>query len=236
MRPACRTASRQRERREHAHERNDFGKGRRLAGHRGGRRWRDHRDLAVLAPADVPVSDFSYPLSHGVFAVEQVLVALHHAALAVAVFLVWRAGLAGGTRFASLTAWFAAVTLAAFAVWELVAISGAGQPYPSEQTAWLDNGYGVLSMALGISGILQGIAVVRARVLTGWLRWLLLALGIYVFVPMTPVVMLGYTPARLALAGWSLLFALLGLVMLRAADASATSRTSSLAVRSGASV
>lgn len=182
------------------------------------------------------MSDFSYPLSHGVFAVEQVLVALHHAALAVAVFLVWRAGLAGGTRFASLTAWFAAVTLAAFAVWELVAISGAGQPYPSEQTAWLDTGYGVLSMALGVSGILQGIAVVRARVLTGWSRWLLLALGVYVFVPMTPVMMLGFTPARIALAVWSLLFALQGLVMLRAADTMQARRTPSVAARSGVQV
>ena len=37
-----------------------------------------------------------------------------------------------------------------------------------------------------------------------------LALGVWVFVPMTPAIMAGFMPARLAITGWMLLFAALG--------------------------
>lgn len=71
------------------------------------------------------------------------------------------------------------------------------------------------STAIGLFLILAGIAVLRARVWPGWQRYLPLALGIYVFVPLTPGIFGPFVIARLVIAGWMALFAVLGWVLLR---------------------
>ena len=65
--------------------------------------------------------------------------------------------------------------------------------------------------------MLLGVATLRARRAPGAGRWLPLALGVWVFVPMFPALMAGHVPARLAITGWMLLFAALGLVLARPA-------------------
>ncbi|MEV5961001.1 hypothetical protein AB0L70_04520 [Kribbella sp. NPDC051952] len=66
-----------------------------------------------------------------------------------------------------------------------------------------DNGaaYGLTSYAIGLCLILGAIRPVRR---------LPLALGIYVFVPMTPAIMAGFVLEQLVIAGWMAGFALLG--------------------------
>lgn len=83
-----------------------------------------------------------------------------------------------------------------------------------------------LSMALfavgpnltGLGLVLTGIAVVRTGVLTGWRRWTVLALGAYVFLVMTPAIIVsGGPPAPLglwALAVWGLLWVLIAVSVL----------------------
>jgi hypothetical protein len=75
----------------------------------------------------------------------------------------------------------------------------------------------------GLGLILAGIAVIRTRLWTGWQRGITLALGIYVFVPMTPMIITsGGPPAELAvigLLGWEILWFLLATAVLTASTA-----------------
>ena len=94
---------------------------------------------------------------------------------------------------------------------ELLAISASESPYPSSRTDVLDALYGVSSIALGVGLVMVGVMVVRERRWTGWPRWLPLTMGVWVFVPMTPAMLAGFLPARLAISAWMLLYAALGL-------------------------
>ena len=72
---------------------------------------------------------------------------------------------------------------------------------------------------VGLGLILAGIAVIRAHRWTGWHRYVVLALGIYVFVVMTPLIIVsGGPPATalgvVALLGWEILWALIAVSVL----------------------
>jgi hypothetical protein len=71
-------------------------------------------------------------------------------------------------------------------------------------------------VALGL--IVAGIAVVRTGRWTGWRRWIVLALGVYVAVVLTPVIIASGGPpaaaALAALAGWEILWVLTGISVL----------------------
>ncbi|GAA2010591.1 hypothetical protein [Microbacterium ulmi] len=191
--------------------------------------------LLVVPPAASP-DVFNYPLSPTGFVVVQVAFGIHHVLTAVALWAFWRAGFAGRGRFADAAGLSAAATMAMLGVWELVVISGNGAPYPSDDLVWIDVGYGTLSLLSGVALVLLGVAAVRARVLAGVWRWVVLAIGIWVFVPMTPALAGGFVLGRVAIGTWLLLFALLGWAMLRWATDAAPRRSSpAVAAEGGAS-
>lgn len=170
--------------------------------------------LAFLPPA-VGDDRFSYPLTPGGFTAIQVFFAVHHLPLAWGAYVVWRRGAAGRGRLAGLGGIGATATLGLLSVQELVAIAAADAPYPSELTELIEAIYGVVSMLIGLAFVVLGLAVARAGRWTGWARWVPLAIGIYVFVPLTPAILGPFVVARLAIGGWMLLFAALGVALLR---------------------
>jgi hypothetical protein len=98
---------------------------------------------------------------------------------------------------------------------ELIAISAKDSPYPSTRTDTIEAWYAVASTAIGVFLVVAGIAVLRAKVWTGWQRYLPLALGIYVFVPLTPGIFGPFVVARLVITGWMAVFAVFGWALLR---------------------
>jgi hypothetical protein len=96
---------------------------------------------------------------------------------------------------------------------ELVAISAARSSLSGPPSAMLNVLYGVTSILTGLGLVLAGVAVRRARRWTGWRSWLVLALGVYVFVPLTPALAGPFAVARIAITVWMLLFAVLGGVL-----------------------
>ena len=70
----------------------------------------------------------------------------------------------------------------------------------------------------GIGLVLGGIAVLRMRIWTGWHRFFPLAVGAWVFVAMTPTLIIAGPPpaatALLAISGWDLCWVLLALSVL----------------------
>ncbi len=173
--------------------------------------------LVVVEPA-VPADRFSYPLTASGFIAIQIWFFVQHLGLAAGSFGTWRSGAFGSSTAARSGYVIGVVGMLLLAVTELIAIRASGALYPSEDTAPLDVLYGASSIAVGIGWVIGGIAAIRAGVWSGWRGLLPLVIGIYVFVPMTPAIAAGFLPARLSITGWMLLFAVLGLAIVRKSD------------------
>ena len=170
--------------------------------------------LALVEPS-VDVDRFSYPLSAGSFAAVQAWFGVHHLGLLAGLLALRWAGVLPATRPAR-WGWTAAVVgMAGLAVTEVVAIAAADSGVDSGIGAALGGLYGVTSTAMGVGLTLAGVSIWRAQAWEGWRRGVVLALGVWVFVPMFPALIATPTDgARLAIGGWMLLFAGLGVALL----------------------
>jgi hypothetical protein len=85
---------------------------------------------------------------------------------------------------------------------------------------------------VGLGLILAGVAIIRTGRWTGWRRYVTLALGLYVFVVMTPVIIASGGPPAVAalwtLAVWEVLWALIAVSVL--AETAAVRRSAAPAV------
>ena len=165
--------------------------------------------LAVAEPR-VPDSQFSYPLTAAGFVAIQLWFCVQHLGLLAGQVALRSSGVAGPGRAVAWGHGLGIAGMALLTLTELLAIAAADDPYPSSLTNVLDALYGVASLAIGVGLVIVGAAVRRVGAWTGWRAWLPLALGVWVFVPMTPAIMAGFLPARLAISAWMLLYAALG--------------------------
>lgn len=171
--------------------------------------------LALYEPA-VPVERFSYPLTSGDFAVAQAFFFAHHLGLLAGLLALSRTGAVPATRAGRLGLWGAVAGMVGLTVTELVAISAADAAVDSTVGMAVGAAYGVTCLVLGVSLTVLGVAMARAGGWTGWRRWIVLAMGVWVFMPMFPALIVTPTDgARLAIAGWMLLFAALGWALVR---------------------
>ena len=165
--------------------------------------------LAVADPR-VPDSQFSYPLTAAGFVAIQLWFCVQHLGLLAGQVALRSSGVAGPGRAVAWGHGLGIAGMALLTLTELLAIAAADDPYPSSLTNVLDALYGVASLAIGVGLVIVGTAVRGVGAWTGWRAWLPLALGVWVFVPMTPAIMAGFLPARLAISAWMLLYAALG--------------------------
>jgi hypothetical protein len=181
----------------------------------------------LFVPPVVGTDRFSFPLTAAGFVVIQIAFFLHHLLVVWALWAFWRAGLAGRGALAAIGGIASVVAMIALSVQELVAIAAADSAYPSPLTDAIEAVYGMITLATGAVLIVFGIAAVRARVLTGAGRWLLLVIGVWVIVPLTPAIFAGYELGRIAIGLWLLLFTWLGAEMIRWARAPGSAGVSS---------
>lgn len=170
----------------------------------------------VLLVADPSVTDdrFSYPFDASGFTIAQIFFFVQHLGLAV-VLLAFARSEAGSSKIARIGFYGATVSMLGLAAMEILAISARNSAYPTPKTDTLESGYGVASTLIGVFLLVAGIAVLRSESLDGWVRWIPLALGIYVFVPLTPAIFGSFVVGRLGIIGWMLLFAVFSWILLR---------------------
>ncbi|MBX7112237.1 MAG: hypothetical protein K1X87_10395 [Dehalococcoidia bacterium] len=171
--------------------------------------------LLLVVPKSVPDDRFSYPLEAGPFIAIQVWFGVHHFGLLAGQYGLWRAGALGRGRWAAAGHQLAFWGMVLLAVTEFVAIEAAESLYPSGRTDILDALYGVATVAIGVGFVVAGAIGVRRGTYADWRRWIPLAIGVYVFVPMFPALVSGFVGARLGIMGWMLLYALAGWVLIR---------------------
>ncbi|MDJ1371681.1 hypothetical protein [Gulosibacter molinativorax] len=171
--------------------------------------------LLAVVPGMVGKEAFSYPLTAAGHAATQVFLFVHHVAIAYGLYVVWRSGFAGKGKLAAVGGIGSVVVMALFGVHEFVVAGLAEAVYPSAQIALAEAVYGVLSILIGAMLIVFGIAAMRGGQLHGWRRWIILILDVYIFVPLLPLTLVSFETARIAIALWNLLFAVLGSALLR---------------------
>ena len=167
-------------------------------------------------PAQVSKDMFSYPLTAGGFTAIQIWFFVQHLGLLAGLAALARAAVMAQGRSARWGSGLAVSGMALLAVTELIAITARNSTYPGDGTGLLDVLYGVSSVAVGVGLIFAGIAVRRRGLWTGWRGVVVLVAGIFVFVPMMPALMGPFVLARLAITGWTLLFAALGYALWKA--------------------
>ena len=173
--------------------------------------------LAVW-PREVAPEQFSYPLGPTSHVAFQLFFAVHHLGLLaglLALGSVARPVTGRATRAGMAVAVAGMVGLTVMEA--VVAFTGVGITVDSARGQLLGSLYGVASVLVGAGLVVAGAQIARRPVFSGSARWLPLALGVWVFVPMTPALFAPMVWGRLAIIGWMLLFAVLGLRLRRVA-------------------
>lgn len=169
----------------------------------------------VLAwPEQVPEARFSYPFSSLGFGVAQASFFLQHLPLIAGLAALQRLQAVRASRVARSGIVAAILGMALLAVNELIAITAHGAATDSDHAILVENLYGPPVLLIGIGLTVAGAALLRrgtsAWTGAGWMPALVLFLGVYVFVPLTPAIMGTFTAGRIGIGAWMLGFAALG--------------------------
>jgi hypothetical protein len=172
--------------------------------------------VAIIAwPRQVDDDMFSYPFGETSFTLAQVFLAVQHVAMLPLFLALLAMERSHPSRALRVGAWISLVGMALLAVMELVAITASDATLTDSTGSTVGALYGIPTLLLGVGPIVAGIGARRVGLFDGPARSLLLALGIYVFVPLLPALVAPMIFGRIALGVWLLLFAWLGLEIAR---------------------
>jgi hypothetical protein len=168
--------------------------------------------LIIVWPAEVPESRWSYPFDTTSFTIAQLFFAVHHLglfpALLAVLVLARRHGRA--TRAGLL---IGILSMAALTVTEVIAIGAAEVAADSARANAMGAAYGVATMGLGLGFLMAGTGLARLPGATG--RWVFLAIGVWIFCPMLPTLFMPLIYGRITIGIWLLMYAGIGLALLR---------------------
>lgn len=179
--------------------------------------------IIVLAwSPQVPDDRYSYPFTGFGFVVAQTSFFLQHLPLVAGVAALLRLSVTRDSRTARIATRAAVVGLILLAVNELITIAAYDAATDSSLAMLVNNLYGPPVILIGAGLVVAGAVLLRqGSAPFGGARWIpvvVLGLGVYVFVPLTPAIMGSFTAGRLGIGGWMLVFGVLGYGLTRLAD------------------
>jgi hypothetical protein len=174
--------------------------------------------VAIIAwPAQVSDAYYSYPFDAVSYTAAQTLLAVHHLGALAGLYGVALLAWSHASRPTKAGLGVAILGMVVLTACEIFAISAAHAQVGTPRADAVYNSYGIAMTLLGVGMVLAGLGLARRPVLPGWGRWVLLTLGVYVFVPLFPAVIGPMVQGRIAIGVWMLLFAALGIALVRAA-------------------
>jgi hypothetical protein len=173
--------------------------------------------MAFIPPA-VGTERFSYPFTATGHRIAEAIFAVNHVFLLLGLLGVAWAGAYGTRRLGRVGFGLSVVAMVAFTLCEVAAFALADAPADAASVARLEIGYGVSSALVGLGLVLMGVAIVRERRWTGWARYAVLACGAALFVVVIPGLGISMLAGRLVLVVWMLLWAAIGVALVRQAD------------------
>lgn len=170
-------------------------------------------------PEQVAEDRYSYPFTAGGHVLAQVSFFLQHLPLVIALAALLTLPGVRASRAARGGVITAVVGMALLTAMELVTTSAADVAVDSSRATLVNNLYGPPTILIGVGLVVAGIAMTRTSA-ENWrgarrLPLLVLLLGVFVFVPLTPAIMGPFAAGRLAIGAWLLLFAGLGYALRR---------------------
>lgn len=173
--------------------------------------------VVILAwPPQVSEQWYSYPFDPTGYIVSQSFFAVHHLGILAGLYGLALVAWPGATRAVKAGLITAIVGMVGLTACELFAITAARAEVGTPAADAVNNAYGFPMIVIGAGLVLAGIGLARRPVLPDWGRWVTLALGIYVFVPLFPAVFGPMVLGRIAIGVWMLMFAALGVALMRA--------------------
>jgi hypothetical protein len=186
--------------------------------------------VMISWPPQIAPGPLSYPFTRTGFQVAQFIFFVHHFGLVIAAWGLAVSGAMGAGRAPRWGAWLAVVGTLLLTFAELNTMRFAELDAVKANEGFVGATYGISCNLIGAGMLVAGIGVLRARLWSGWRRWMPLIIGIATFVELTPGMFGGYVVARLAIGFWLLLFGALGQAL--RAESRGTER-SSLAAEPG---
>lgn len=179
--------------------------------------------IVLLAwPPQVPDDRYSYPFTSAGFITAQASFFFQHLPLIIAVASMAQLPAVRVSRTARIGMVAAAIGLVVLTLNELVTMVAYDSAADSEIATTVNNLYGPPVILIGAGLVAAGVALLHrgsdAWAGAPWIPTVILSLGVYVFVVLTPAITGSFTAGRLGIGGWMLLFALLGFSLTRLPD------------------
>ena len=175
--------------------------------------------VAIIAwDPTVDENRFSYPFDAASYVIAQSFFVLQHLAmlpLFLGLLILERQHRSRALRVGT---WVSLAGLVLLTVMEGVAISARDAAIDDSTGTLVGTLYSLPMLLLGVGPLVAGIGALRVGLFDGPARWLLLALGVYVFVVMFPAVFGPMVAGRVAIGVWLLGYAWLGLELTRRAQ------------------
>jgi uncharacterized membrane protein YidH (DUF202 family) len=173
--------------------------------------------IVVIAwPDQVSDQHYSYPFDATSYVTAQLWFAVQHLGLLAGLYGLARLAWPRSSRLTRTGLALTLVGMVVLTVCELFAISAAHALVDTSRANAVDNSYSVPMVVIGLGLMIAGLGLARRPVLAGAGRWLPLIMGGYVFVVMFPSVFCPQVAGRIAIGVWMLMFAALGVSLVRA--------------------
>jgi uncharacterized membrane protein YidH (DUF202 family) len=173
--------------------------------------------IVVIAwPDQVSDQHYSYPFDTTSYVTAQLWFAVQHLGLFAGLYGLARLAWPRSSRLTRTGLALTLVGMVVLTVCELLAISAAHALVDTSRANAVDNSYSVPMVVIGLGLVIAGLGLARRPVLAGAGRWLPLTMGVYVFVVMFPAVFGPQVAGRIAIGVWMLMFAALGVSLVRA--------------------
>jgi hypothetical protein len=167
--------------------------------------------VAIIAwDPTVDENRFSYPFDATSYVVAQSFFVLQHLAMLPLFLGLLILERRHHSRALRLGTWVAFAGLVMLTVMEGVAIAARNAAIDDSTGTLIGTLYSLPMLLLGVGPLVAGIGALRVGLFDGPARWLLLALGVYVFVVMFPAVFGPMVAGRIAIGVWLLGYAWLG--------------------------
>lgn len=186
--------------------------------------------VIMFWPVQGPDTRWSYPFDAAAYTLFQTSFFVHDVTLIPGLVLVAVWAWPRASRAARIGLGLTVASMTAGAVIELSAVAAAASTQTSTAASVLGAAYGMMSLGFGVGFIMAGAELHRRPLTQHPLgRWTYLLIGIWTFFPMLPSLFMPMIWGRITIGIWFLLFAGIGVIILR----HASSTTSATAPQSG---
>lgn len=170
----------------------------------------------ILWPEQVPDTRWSFPFDASSYVAFQISFFLHDLTLVPGLALVAAWAWPAASRATRIGLGLTVASMVAGAIIELTAVSAAKSSMTSTAADVFGTAYGAMSLGFGVGFIMAGLALRRQPLIRGTIgQWTYLLIGVWTFFPMLPSLFMPMVWGRITIGIWFLLFAGIGVTILR---------------------